>query len=165
VLEDLGNLGDFLGGLAVIATLIYLAVQVRQNSQQIAQNSEWLKAQASHADLGAQHATTSLIATNADLASIFYRGNSDPDELGPEEWLRFVTLLAPMVGNYQSAHYQWTKGLLEDEQWNSLHQNSLKVLLRTPGGRRYWELFSRNHDSQFRAYVDAKVMKHASPAA
>ena len=43
VLEDLGNLGDFLGGLAVIATLIYLAVQVRQNSQQIAQNSECMK--------------------------------------------------------------------------------------------------------------------------
>jgi hypothetical protein len=40
VLEDLGNLGDFLGGIAVIATLIYLAIQIRQNTMQIAKNSE-----------------------------------------------------------------------------------------------------------------------------
>ena len=33
MLEDLGNLGDFLGGIAVIATLIYLAIQLRQNTR------------------------------------------------------------------------------------------------------------------------------------
>ena len=32
LLEDLGNLGDFLGGLAVIITLAYLTLQVRQNT-------------------------------------------------------------------------------------------------------------------------------------
>lgn len=32
-LETLGNLGDFFGGIAVIATLIYLAVQIRANTQ------------------------------------------------------------------------------------------------------------------------------------
>jgi hypothetical protein len=31
-LDALGNIGDFVGGIAVIATLIYLAVQVRQNT-------------------------------------------------------------------------------------------------------------------------------------
>jgi hypothetical protein len=29
VLEDLGNLGDFLGGIGVVVTLLYLAIQVR----------------------------------------------------------------------------------------------------------------------------------------
>lgn len=32
MLEALGNLGDFIGGIAVVATLLYLAVQVRQNT-------------------------------------------------------------------------------------------------------------------------------------
>lgn len=31
-MEALGNLGDFIGGLAVVVTLIYLAIQVRQNN-------------------------------------------------------------------------------------------------------------------------------------
>jgi hypothetical protein len=31
-LSDLGNLADFLGAIAVLVTLVYLAIQVRQNS-------------------------------------------------------------------------------------------------------------------------------------
>ena len=30
MLEDIGNLGDFVGGIAVIITLIYLATQIPQ---------------------------------------------------------------------------------------------------------------------------------------
>ena len=32
MLEDLGNLGDFVGGVAVVITLIYLAIQIRHNT-------------------------------------------------------------------------------------------------------------------------------------
>ena len=34
-LQDLGNMGEFVGAIAVIATLIYLTVQIRQNSRSI----------------------------------------------------------------------------------------------------------------------------------
>ena len=34
-LEELGNLGDFLGGIGVIVTLVYLAVQIRSNTQTV----------------------------------------------------------------------------------------------------------------------------------
>ena len=39
MLEALGSLGDFIGGLAVIATLLYLAIQVRQNTQLLRANT------------------------------------------------------------------------------------------------------------------------------
>lgn len=32
MLQELGNLGDFVGGIAVVATLVYLALQIRQNT-------------------------------------------------------------------------------------------------------------------------------------
>ncbi len=35
MLEDLGNIGDFLGGIGVVVTLAYLAVQIRQNSRSV----------------------------------------------------------------------------------------------------------------------------------
>jgi hypothetical protein len=35
VLDALGNLGDFIGGIAIIATLIYLATQIRQNTTSV----------------------------------------------------------------------------------------------------------------------------------
>lgn len=33
--ESLGNIGDFIGGIGVIITLIYLAYQIRQNTNSI----------------------------------------------------------------------------------------------------------------------------------
>jgi hypothetical protein len=35
VMEALGNIGDFLGGIGVVITLIYLAGQIRQNTRSI----------------------------------------------------------------------------------------------------------------------------------
>ncbi len=32
MLDELGNIGDFVGGLAVVVTLAYLALQIRQNT-------------------------------------------------------------------------------------------------------------------------------------
>jgi hypothetical protein len=34
-LSDLGNLGEFLGGIGVIVTLAYLAIQIRRNTQEV----------------------------------------------------------------------------------------------------------------------------------
>lgn len=39
-LEDPGNLGDFVGGLAVIVTLIYLALQIRQSNILVRSSAE-----------------------------------------------------------------------------------------------------------------------------
>ncbi len=35
VLEALGNVGDFVGGIGVIVTLVYLALQIRKNTQAV----------------------------------------------------------------------------------------------------------------------------------
>ena len=50
MLEQLGNLGDFISGIAVVITLVYLAIQIRQNTRStktqswqaaVASVSEW----------------------------------------------------------------------------------------------------------------------------
>ncbi len=37
--EDLGNLGDLLGGIGVVATWLYLVLQIRQNTKQLRADS------------------------------------------------------------------------------------------------------------------------------
>ena len=39
-LEDLANLGEFIGAFAVVVSLIYLAIQIRQNTAQIRESSQ-----------------------------------------------------------------------------------------------------------------------------
>ena len=38
-LEDLGNIGEFVAAVAVVISLVYLAVQIRQNTTQMSQNT------------------------------------------------------------------------------------------------------------------------------
>ena len=35
MVEDLGNVGDFIGGIGVVVTLAYLALQIRQNNRSL----------------------------------------------------------------------------------------------------------------------------------
>ena len=46
MLGALGNVGDFIGGIGVVATLLYLVVQIRQNTRQLEHNSELVRASA-----------------------------------------------------------------------------------------------------------------------
>ncbi len=43
-LDQLANLGEFLGDFAVIASLIYLGIQIRQGNRQVLQNTRSLEA-------------------------------------------------------------------------------------------------------------------------
>ena len=42
-LDQLANLGEFLGGFAVIASLVYLGMQIRQGNRQVQQNTKSLE--------------------------------------------------------------------------------------------------------------------------
>ena len=156
-LESLGNLGDFLGGIAVIATLIYLALQVRQNTLQIAQNSDWLRAQTYRADQNAHVAATQLVASDASLAAIYRKGSADPDALTEDEWTRLAFYYGLMFGNYQNSLYQVEQGLLDKALW----PNQVKIitmLLKSPGGARYWQQSSFGHSVRFQEYVEKEIL-------
>ncbi len=42
-LQDLGNIGEFVGALGVVASLIYLALQIRQNTRQLRNNARAIR--------------------------------------------------------------------------------------------------------------------------
>jgi len=63
-IQDLGALGEFLGSIAVLATLVYLALQTRQNTMAIG-------AQLDAAVLAGIHSTALSLATSNELAEAF----------------------------------------------------------------------------------------------
>ena len=60
-IQDLGSLGEFFGSIAVLATLIYLALQTRQNTMAIS-------AQLDAATVGTTQANIMSVATSSELA-------------------------------------------------------------------------------------------------
>ena len=80
--EQLGGLGDFIGALAVLGSLFYVARQIRENSR-----STRLAAMQS-AMLSAQN-VLALPAQDRDLARVIRVGLNAVDELTEDEFYQF----------------------------------------------------------------------------
>jgi hypothetical protein len=67
---ELGALGEFVGAFAVVATLIYLALQIRQNSAMLKQNHEFSRASILQESNVMYSTFRGLVAGDAGLARI-----------------------------------------------------------------------------------------------
>jgi len=81
MLENLGNLGDFLGGVGVVVTLIYLATQIRQNTRQLKLDTESAKTIAFEGTNSDISRWIDEIVDNRDVAELWARGLTDIDRL------------------------------------------------------------------------------------
>ena len=73
-LDQLANFGEFIGGLGVIISLIFVGIQIRQNTNSIRAQSE-LDLSQRYADL---HGRANL---NSELPRIWDKAISDPENL------------------------------------------------------------------------------------
>ena len=103
-IQDLGALGEFIGSVAVLATLVYLTLQTRQNTMAIS----------SQVDAARISATTSIsmaIATSGDLLKAIAEDSSDPRMASPEA-VRLGAYFRGMFNNFQWQFVQGRRGLL-----------------------------------------------------
>ena len=137
MLEDLGNLGDFLGGIAVIATLLYVAIQIRQNTRQIAQNSETMRLSFENEVRSELNTFRLSIAADEVLSSIWSRGLAD-EQLDPGERSRFELLLANVVAMLTAQFHAHQRDLYDLER----RIPYFATVATTPGFRRFWDRLS-----------------------
>ena len=90
-LTQLANLGEFIGGLAVVMTLIYLAVQVRQGALAQQHTNELAQADAIYKSGESFGAFRSLL-TDRDTNVTWLKARNDEDLTPEEEHLLFVVL-------------------------------------------------------------------------
>jgi hypothetical protein len=147
-IEDFASIGEIIGAAATVLTLVYLAVQIRENTQITSAQT----AQATHArnDLYA----TSL-AENPQLAELFHRGLIDFDSLTDGERIQLTFLFSMIVGVVEGEFDAVNRGL-GDPVHLERSIAGISGLLRMPGGRRYWELYSKagGYTSDFVSFID-----------
>jgi hypothetical protein len=131
VLEALGNLGDFVSGIAVIATLVYLAVQVRQNTQ-------LLRANAFSASSAANVSFNHLLGSNPAAARVFQIGLESFASLSEDEQRQFLQLIRGLVASYEPMFQQYEQGMIEANDWHA-RRGSLRRMLSLPHLAAWWE--------------------------
>lgn len=146
-LSDLASLGSFVSGVAVLVSLIYLALQVRQTEK----NQRAII----HQGRVEQSVDRLLRLMEPELLKPFMKGLYGRDVSGEElEFQQFVFAMAAIARETQDLYFQNDLGLLNDASL----QNQLVPLyaaLRSPGGKAFWRLMRGTSDPHLRERVDA----------
>ena len=135
-LEMLGNIGDFLGGIGVVITLIYLAAQIRQNTAQLRSNADGARIAALDETTRSMGLWQDIIVSCRDVATLWERGLTGGCEVDSTDQLRFEYLAARVIQIWQST-YRRSMGVNDDEHWRVLHP-FIRMFLRQPGFSEVW---------------------------
>ncbi len=131
-LQDLGNIGEFVGAVGVVVSLVYLAVQIRQNTKATRANSVQ--------DLteNINKAAENLI--EPENAELYLRGIRSYATLTPEEKLRFGQLINVLVNRLDTLLEFQRLGFVR-KSYVEAQTEGFRMILRHPGVREYWERF------------------------
>ncbi len=150
-IQDLGALGELLGSVAVLATLVYLALQTRQNTMAIS-------AQLEAAALSANQNWFLSVATSGDLAEALNEDSTAPRTTNETRRLMYWSAL---INGVQWQHHQARRGLLPifHEAATGGVMGSFFTMFR--GVEDFWESVKSAYQPEFVEWVEEQRSKAA----
>ena len=155
-LNDLANLGQIIGAVAVVVSLIYVAWQIRQNTSAIRSAA----AQSVH-----EHFATwyRVVAADSELSQIVVNGLRDYSSLSEMERARFIATYMAFVSYSQNAFLKWRERSLAPPLWMGW-ELVIMNLVCAPGGKTFWKDRGYMFGEEFRRYVEDDLSeKKATP--
>lgn len=150
VAQILGNFGEFFGAIAVVISLIFVGISVRQNTKA-------LKSSTLHDVKDTIQDVNLAWAENDELAEIMHEGLSDLDSLSGARRFRFYTSAHNLFLGYENLYLQRSESVLEDKYWSGMAQHMIDVLT-VPGMQAYWAERKQWFTNEFQDYIDNEVI-------
>ena len=138
-LADLGAIGEFVGSIGVVATLVYLAIQVRQNSSVLEETHRALIAEGTR-EINLMSSQWHLeIAKSKELKSILLKAQrADMPEYSEEEWYEFRMVALSLMLQAQSLYAQKDLNLVYEDQIDNWLRSIKGVVVTYPAWAKYW---------------------------
>lgn len=125
--EAIAAVGEILGAAAVLVTLLYLAVQVRQNTAAMTTATY-------DSIISGFNEVNGIVVNNAEVASIFHRGNVDPSSLHDDEAIQYAFLLRCWSNQWLKLLRLYQRGVLNEAEWRPFAEEAAQAF-QVPGGR------------------------------
>ena len=164
-LEDLGNIGEFIAAVGVVVSLVYLAIQVRQNTAHLGQNTRSVRTSAMLEARAASTELPKMVAQDSEVARICTLGFSSPADLSSEERIRFHAILAWWFNNQESIFFLHESDAIDAIQY-APWERDLRQTLGLPGIAE-WCRHSSSFSDTFAATVNgmlAEINNEPSPS-
>ena len=144
-LADLAALGSFVSGVAVLISLVYLSLQIRQNTK----HSRALIQQGRAARI----ADTALRLAEFPDAEGFDKCFEGRADVTAGEVRRFLQVARAVFISAEDSYFQHRQGLLDDIAFESF-EAGLRNGLGSKGIGAAWKLTRGMYEPEFQAYVD-----------
>ena len=148
-LESLANVGEFVGGVGVIASLIYLALQIRRST-----SSQRADITARVLDHMAE--MQRKFSMNEELSQIFNVALVSPEKLSFNDRARFCWAMGEFLGALEFMYMQQKQGNIDEEIWERW-AGTLRGWAAFPGWVRSWEGRITPYSESFSQWVDAEI--------
>jgi len=145
-LEQWAFVAQIVSAIAVIASLIFVGVQLRQATSAI-------RATSSQAHSALYTDLVRSIIDNGDFARVWAIGLTRPKDLDEEEWVRFVAYASALFRLYESSRVQWLNGRLDEEHWHTIERQAADFG-HLPGLQIAWKLRGHWFSAEFRAWFE-----------
>jgi len=149
-LSDLANIGQVIGAIAVVISLIYVALQIRQNTNAVRSAT----AQTVHEHFAKWY---HLVAADDELSQIVANGLRDYASLSEKERVRFIATFMAFLSYSQNAFLKWREGLLASPLWLGW-ELVIMNLVCAPGGKALWQDRAYMFGDEFRRYIENDVI-------
>ena len=100
-------MAEAVGATGVIASLLYVATQVRAGTRASAVESK-LASSRMYTDF------LTLLVQSPELNNLIVRGRKDIEPLKPDEYLRFSNLAPDFFSFFSAGYFQYSKGTLSE---------------------------------------------------
>ena len=152
-LSDWASIGSLASTIAVLISLIYLALQVRQAER---------NQQASIRQGRATRVVDIVLATgDPALGDALPKGTAGDVDISSVQFGQFIAIYGAFLASAEDTYLQHQEGLLTDAVYASFAE-SWRQTLAQPGVRALWKLRRHGFERGFASFMD-KLMAEAPP--
>ncbi len=148
-LTEVSQVSQTLASMAVVASLLFVGLQIRQNTKAT-------RAASHHAVSEAFNRLNILWARNAGITRIWLSGLSDRSALTPEERWRFDSMVRAYLHVCETMYTQADLGA-GDFGIVTAEENGIKTVFSSESVREWWAENPFGFSSEFRDYVGKLV--------
>jgi hypothetical protein len=159
----IGAVAELVGALGVVASLAYLAVQIRQNTHHIDFNTRAIRASTFQNFSNTFGDFEDLLLEHKQLGHIWVTGLTEGEPLEPGDRILFNNLAHKFFRIYETLFLQYEAGLVEPTLFESAHRFPDELIER-PGLRAYWARNRRRYAESFGRFISQHTDGSAAAA-